>query len=158
MDSQSFAWSASSQFHGEVGSFSSGRVKLDLLKPMTFMNKSGLSVGKMLRYYKLKPEELLVVHDELELSEGLVRLKRDGGHAGHNGLRDIILHIDSRDFYRLRVGVGRPVTGSSVSDYVLSKTSVQAFAQLCKVFEQIESHLELLLEGDVEKFNAIFTR
>ena len=90
-------WSPSRQFQGEITDFAMGGDKLFMLKPMTFMNKSGLAVGSMLRYYKLKPEEMLVVHDELDLAEGVVKMKRDGGHAGHNGLRDIISHIASRD-------------------------------------------------------------
>ena len=81
-----------------------------------------MSVGKVLRYYKLKPEEMLVVHDELELPEGVLSLKRDGGHAGHNGLRDIIAHIDSRDFYRLRIGIGRPAAGRQYCGLCFVKT------------------------------------
>lgn len=147
------SWSVNGQFQGEIGSLSSSVFKLDLLKPMTFMNRSGSSVGKVLRYYRIAPEELLVVHDELELPEGAVRLKRDGGHAGHNGLRDIIAQIDSRDFYRLRVGIGRPVLGSNIADYVLSKLSSQAFLQLDGVFSRVESNFSALIEGDVERFN-----
>ena len=155
--SQGCRWSASSQFHGEVTNLSLGMDKLVLLKPMTFMNKSGLAVGKLLRYHKLKPEELLVVHDELELAEGVVRMKRDGGHAGHNGLRDIIAHIDSRDFYRVRVGIGRPVTGSNIADYVLSKPSSHAFVLFDTVFRALEARLGIMVSGDVDLLNAELT-
>lgn len=155
--SQGCRWSASSQFHGEVANLSVGMDKLVLLKPMTFMNKSGLAVGKLLRYHKLKPEELLVVHDELELAEGAIKMKRDGGHAGHNGLRDIIAHIDSRDFYRVRVGIGRPVAGSNIADYVLSKPSSHAFALFDAVFRVLEARLDVMVSGDVDRLNAELT-
>lgn len=149
-------WSGSGQFQGEVAGFSAGVEKLLLLKPMTFMNKSGVSVGKMLRYHKLKPEELLVVHDELELPEGLVKMKRDGGHAGHNGLRDIISHIDSRDFYRLRVGIGRPeAPGANIANYVLSKPPLAVLNLFDAVFAQVESRLDLVLAGNLAEFNAL---
>lgn len=149
-------WSASGQFQGDVASSSGGAGKLLLLKPMTFMNRSGVSVGKMLRYHKLKPEELLVVHDELELPEGVVKMKRDGGHAGHNGLRDIISHIDSRDFYRLRVGIGRPeAAGSNIANYVLSRPSLAALNLFEVAFSKIESQLDLVLAGNLAEFNAL---
>lgn len=141
-------WSSSGQFSGEVAECNVGGCKLMLLKPMTFMNKSGMSVGKFLRYYKFSPEEMLVAHDDLELFEGLVRLKRDGGHGGHNGLRDIIAHIDSRDFYRLRFGIGRPVAGEKVADYVLSGLSLDAQAGLLSVFEEVAKNMADVVVGN----------
>lgn len=153
-DSQGSRWSASGQFQAQVAEFSSGASRITLLKPLTFMNKSGLSVGKLFRYYKLRPEELLVVHDELDLPEGVVKMKRDGGHAGHNGLRDIIAHIDSRDFYRLRLGIGRPAVGANVADYVLSNPSRAATAIFESVFAELNTQLEMVLQGDVARVNA----
>ena len=148
-------WSASAQFQGETADYSVGKDRFLLLKPMTFMNRSGSSVGKLMNYYKIKPDEMLVVHDELELPEGVVRLKRDGGHAGHNGLRDIIAHIDSRDFYRLRVGIGRPVHGKSVADYVLSKPSQEGYALLEGVCKMMVDRMDLLANGDVSSVNEL---
>lgn len=153
-DSMLCRWSTHNQFQAELAEFSIGPNKFILLKPMTYMNKSGLSVGKVLRYYKLEPEELLVVHDELDLSEGVIKLKRDGGHAGHNGLRDIIAHIGSRDFYRLRIGIGRPAVGVNVADYVLSSLSKSVLNGLNEVFGLLIDNLGLLLEGDVPRLNA----
>lgn len=153
-DSKSCRWSLHNQFQAEIADFSIGADKFILLKPMTFMNKSGLSVGKVLRYFKIGSEELLVVHDELDLPEGVVKMKRDGGHAGHNGLRDIIAHIDTRDFYRLRVGIGRPVVGASVADYVLSNLSKVAMNDLGAVFGLLVDQFTLLRDGDVVKLNA----
>ncbi|CAD6875147.1 aminoacyl-tRNA hydrolase [Methylomonas fluvii] len=147
-------WSSSSQFSGEVAECNIGGFRLVLLKPMTFMNKSGVSVGKLLRYYKLNPEEMLVVHDDLELAEGVVRLKRDGGHGGHNGLRDIIAHIDSRDFYRLRLGIGRPVARGAVADYVLSGLSLDGQVRLLGMFEGLAKNMEALIAGNLALINA----
>lgn len=153
--SASCAWSVSAQFQGETASFSVNGDKLVLLKPMTFMNKSGYSVGRLLRFYKIKPEEMLVVHDELELPEGVVKLKRDGGHAGHNGLRDIIAHIDSRDFYRLRLGIGRPPLGGNISDYVLSRFSQEGMLVMEGLCCRMVQHIDLLLAGDVTAVNGL---
>ncbi len=148
-------WSGCGRFQGEMASYSRGGNELLLLKPMTFMNRSGMSVGKVFRYYKFKPEEMLVVHDELELPEGAVKLKRDGGHAGHNGLRDIISHIESRDFYRLRIGIGRPAVGSSVADYVLSKPSQHGCELIDSVCRMMISEIDLLINGNVAALNDL---
>ena len=148
-------WSVSAQFQGETASLSVRSDRLVLLKPMTFMNKSGDSVGKLLRFYKIKPEEMLVVHDELELAEGVVKLKRDGGHAGHNGLRDIIAHIDSRDFYRLRLGIGRPSIGSNISDYVLSRPSQAGVLVMEGLCSRMVQHVDLLVDCEVSAVNEL---
>lgn len=153
VDANGGRWSSNSQFQGDIANLEVAGHKLVLLKPMTFMNRSGSAVGKVLRYYKFQPDELLVVHDELDLPEGVVKLKRDGGHAGHNGLRDIIAHIDSRDFYRLRVGIGRPLSGINVADYVLSKPSDQVFVLFDNVFRRLEVDLSMLIAGDVAAVN-----
>jgi len=94
-----------------------------LLKPQTYMNKSGLSVSSCAKYFDIPVEEILVVHDELDLEPGVVRLKKGGGHGGHNGLRDIVSHLSSKDFYRLRLGVGHPGDRNRVADYVLNAPS-----------------------------------
>ncbi|MGZ0076793.1 aminoacyl-tRNA hydrolase [Methylomonas sp. YC3] len=147
-------WSSSSQFSGEVAECNIGGYGLVLLKPMTFMNKSGLSVGKFLRYYKFKSEEMLVVHDELELPEGVVKMKKDGGHGGHNGLRDIIAHIDTRDFYRLRIGIGRPVAGVGVADYVLSSLSCDGQARMLGLFGELAKSMDALVLGDLNSIGV----
>lgn len=89
--------------------------------PHTFMNHSGQTVGLLARFYKIKPEEILVAHDELDLSPGTVKLKFSGGHGGHNGLRDIINQLGQPTFYRLRIGIGHPGDSKLVSNYVLKK-------------------------------------
>lgn len=150
-------WVDAAQFSGEVAECSTPLGKLILLKPMTFMNRSGVSVGKFLKYYKVFPEEMLVVHDDLELSDGVIRLKRDGGHAGHNGLRDIIAHVGSRDFYRLRIGIGRPEAGKNVADYVLSRLPVVAQFDLTVRFGEVLDNMSALIAGDLGLVNGLWT-
>ena len=94
-----------------------------LVMPTCFMNESGLSIRLLSNFYKLLPQEILIAHDELALNPGIARLKIGGGHAGHNGLRDIITHLHTQDFYRLRLGIGHPGTRTAVTNYVLSKPS-----------------------------------
>lgn len=92
-----------------------------LLEPQTFMNLSGKSVGALTRFFKIKPEEVLVVHDELDLPPGQVKLKKGGGHGGHNGLRDIHAQLGSPDYWRLRIGIGHPGDKNEVPNWVLRK-------------------------------------
>ena len=90
-----------------------------LIEPQTFMNASGRAVSALSRFYRIAPEHILVVHDELDLEPGAVRLKLGGGLGGHNGLKDIASHLGTRDFWRLRLGIGHPGEKKNVSDYVL---------------------------------------
>jgi len=147
-------WADSSQFHGLVAECHVANIKLILLKPLTYMNRSGLAVASLMRYYKINPEEVLVAHDELDLPVGEIKLKRDGGHAGHNGLRDIMAHLSSKDFYRLRIGIDRPAQGANVADYVLSVPSADKLVSLDAVFNGVSNKLSIMLAGDVAGFNA----
>jgi PTH1 family peptidyl-tRNA hydrolase len=143
------AWSNQSKFQGLFAECSIAQAKVILLKPDTFMNRSGQAVGKVCRYYKLLPEEILVVHDELDFNPGVVKLKKDGGHAGHNGLRDIIAHLGSKDFYRLRVGIGRPASGKSVADFVLCAPTRDELHLIENVFESSRCYLGQMVVGDM---------
>jgi PTH1 family peptidyl-tRNA hydrolase len=96
-----------------------------LLKPMTFMNRSGVSVSSLARFFKISPDQILVVHDELDLQPGQVKLKFGGSAAGHNGLKDIHGMLGSPDFWRLRLGIGHPGVKSEVVNYVLKKPSAE---------------------------------
>lgn len=107
-----------SKFQAEVGTLKLGGRRVALLKPTTYMNLSGQAVGAYARYYKIQPAAILVVHDELDLAPGTVRLKRGGGHGGHNGLRDITAQIGA-EFLRLRLGIGHPGSADKVVEYVL---------------------------------------
>ena len=111
---------AESKFHGLTGRVLLGRCDLRLLIPTTFMNRSGQAVASVVNFYKLQPEEVLVVHDELDLPPGVARFKHGGGHGGHNGLRDIVSALgNNRDFSRLRIGIGHPGNSGEVTSFVL---------------------------------------
>ena len=111
-----------SKFSGRVAEVRLGDLRLALLKPETYMNESGRSVGAAARFFKVPPERTLLVHDDVDLDEGRLQARLGGGLAGHNGLRSIAQHLGTNDFLRLRIGVGRPERGDPrpVADYVLS--------------------------------------
>jgi len=140
----------SPKFFGDLAECKVGSAKLLLLKPATFMNRSGQSVGALLKYYKLQPDQLLVVHDELDFNPGVVKLKKDGGHAGHNGLRDIIAHVGTKDFYRLRLGIGRPPAGKVVADFVLSSPSRQEADLLDAAIKAGLGFVPQLVAGEID--------
>jgi peptidyl-tRNA hydrolase, PTH1 family len=111
-----------SKFSGSLAEVRLGELRLGLLKPETYMNESGGSVGAAAWFFKVEPESLLVVHDDVDLEPGRLQARRGGGLAGHNGLRSLAQHLGAQDFLRLRIGVGRPGRGDrrSVSDWVLA--------------------------------------
>ncbi len=148
-DDLSCSWFNESKFQGVFAQGKIANAPVMLLKPDTFMNRSGQSVGKIARYYKLQPEEILVVHDELDFNPGIVKLKKDGGHAGHNGLRDIIAHLNSNQFYRLRIGRGRPAAGKVVADFVLSNPSKNEFELLLEAFDFTRGYIPQMVNGDM---------
>jgi PTH1 family peptidyl-tRNA hydrolase len=110
-----------SKLHGETAKIVLDSKPLLLLKPNTFMNKSGIAVATALRYWKIEPEEMLVAHDDLDLPPGAARLKFDGGHGGQNGLRDIFAHLGHGKFHRLRLGIGHPGDKDRVTPWVLGR-------------------------------------
>ena len=114
---------ADKKFHGEVAKISLEGKDIWLLKPETFMNRSGLAVQSLMSFYRMTAEQLLVAHDEIDLPPGTAKLKTGGGHGGHNGLRDIISQLGSKEFNRLRIGVGHPGSKDQVVDYVLRNPS-----------------------------------
>jgi PTH1 family peptidyl-tRNA hydrolase len=112
-----------------------------LLKPATYMNHSGRAVAGLSRYFRIPVERILVVHDDIDLPPGTARLKQGGGHGGHNGLRDIVAALGDADFWRLRLGVGRPGDQSAVVDYVLQTPRTEEAAA---IMEAVTASLELL--------------
>lgn len=140
-----------SKFHGDVCKLSLGGSDIWLLKPGTFMNLSGKAVAALARFYKLAPESLLVVHDELDIAPGQLRLKQGGGHGGHNGLRDIIAQLGSRDFYRLRIGIGHPGSSREVTNYVLGKASGDDRQLIENAIDDALHELPLILDGEWQK-------
>jgi PTH1 family peptidyl-tRNA hydrolase len=113
-----------SRFNGMLAKTSIAGNEVWLLEPLTFMNRSGQSVGALARFFKIKPEEVLVVHDELDIAPGVAKLKKGGSSGGHNGLKDITAALGTQDYWRLRLGIGHPRNQNSqqaVADFVLHR-------------------------------------
>jgi len=138
------------KFHGELCKGRIGEQDVWLLKPMTFMNRSGQSAAALARFYKIPAEEILVVHDELDLPPGTLKLKKGGGHGGHNGLRDLVAHL-GKDFVRLRVGIGHPGHSSQVTGYVLTKASASEREQVETALNEALESLPEIVGGDLQK-------
>lgn len=143
------------------GSLSEGRfgsTRAVLLRPETFMNKSGDSVAAAMRFYKLEPEDVIVMHDELDLAPGKVKCKMGGGHAGHNGLRSIHSHLGP-EYARVRLGIGHPGHKDRVASYVLSDFAKAEAGWLDDVLQGISDGAEYLATGDNARFmNAVSLR
>ncbi len=139
------------KFHGEVAKVNVQGKDIWLLKPDTFMNRSGLATNSLLSFYRITAEQLLVAHDEIDLPPGAAKLKTGGGHGGHNGLRDIINQLGSKDFHRLRIGVGHPGSKEQVVDYVLHSDSRDERILIDRDIDDAVSVLPDLAEGSLEK-------
>lgn len=144
-----------SRLHAETAKVSIGGQSVLLLKPTTFMNKSGIAVVSALRYYKIAAEEMLVAHDELDLPPGTARLKFDGGHGGQNGLRDIMAHLGDGKFHRLRVGIGHPGHKDKVTGWVLGRAGAKDEDAIMASIGAAFDVLPLALSGD---FNEAMKR
>ncbi len=138
-------------YHGRVARVNRPEGPVWLLEPMTYMNRSGQSVAPLARFFKIPPEDILVVHDELDLLPGEVRLKRGGGTGGHNGLKDIQAQLGSADYWRLRLGIGHPGVKSEVADYVLRKPSPDHRDALERAIESSLKAADLMLAGEMDK-------
>lgn len=122
-----------------------------LLEPMTYMNVSGKSVAALARFFKIAPDEVLVVHDELDLLPGQAKLKLGGSHAGHNGLKDIHAQLGTADYWRLRLGIGHPGVKAEVVNYVLRKPSAEQREAIDKSIDDSLKALDLILAGEMER-------
>ena len=142
---------AETRFHGQLASIRVGGRECRLLKPSTFMNRSGQAVSSLSHYFKIPPQQILLAHDELDLPAGVARFKQGGGHAGHNGLRDTMAALGSRDFYRLRIGIDHPQERDKVVDYVLSRPSRADAQAIGRALEAAADALPDLLAGDLQK-------
>ena len=142
--------SFSAKHHGLISKGRVGEHPLLLLKPATYMNKSGISVAEVVRYYNIPLEHLWVAHDDLDLETGIVRTRRGGGHGGHNGLRDIDRHL-GKDYGRIRFGIGHPGSKEQVHHHVLSDFSRAEWERQAPVIEAVSEYLHYLLEGNPEK-------
>ena len=144
-------WSFDGKLHGESCKVRLGGEPVWLLKPATFMNKSGIAVASALRYYKISPEECLVAHDDLDLPAGTARMKFDGGHGGQNGLRDIVAHLGHGKFHRLRLGIGHPGHRDQVTSWVLGRPSAQDEDAIVDGIARALDVLPLAVDGQFDK-------
>jgi len=146
-DKNFHAWVAKARTGGQAAQ------PIFLAKPGTFMNRSGQAVGALMRFYKLTPEQLLVLHDELDLLPGQAKLKRGGGHAGHNGLRDIQSALGSADFWRMRIGIGHPRTlglAQPVINFVLHPPRAEESSAIEQTMMRCREIIPELLRGKFE--------
>ena len=146
-----------SKFSGSLSAVRFGDARVALLKPETYMNESGRSLGAAARFFKVEPEQVLVVHDDVDLETGRLQARAGGGLAGHNGLRSLAQHLGSQDFLRLRIGVGRPGRGDprSVADWVLSAFAPEddAEALVSRSADAVETIVSEGLEAAQQRFN-----
>ena len=142
-----------SKFQGELAEGTIGGEKVLVLKPMTFMNESGRAVHEAATFYKIAPEDILVLHDELDLAPGKLRTKRGGGHAGHNGLRSIHAHM-GEGYGRLRLGIGHPGHKDRVSDYVLSDFAKADGDWLAPLLDAVADNIAFALDGKDSDFTT----
>ncbi|WP_016687585.1 aminoacyl-tRNA hydrolase [Neisseria sicca] len=139
------------KFFGSVARISISGSDLWLLKPATFMNRSGQAVAALAQFYKIKPEEILVVHDELDIPCGRIKFKLGGGNGGHNGLKDIQARLGTPDFYRLRLGIDHPGDRNLVVGYVLNKPSPEHKQQIDEAINKSLKAVPMLLAGEWEE-------
>jgi PTH1 family peptidyl-tRNA hydrolase len=144
-----------SKLHGETAKIVVDGQSLWLLKPTTYMNKSGIAIQSALRYWKIEPEEMLIAHDDLDLPAGTARLKFDGGHGGQNGLRDVLTHLGHGKFHRLRLGIGHPGDKNRVLSWVLGRPGVDDEKAIIEAIGRSLAVMPLAVHGD---FNEAMKR
>ncbi|WP_421857954.1 aminoacyl-tRNA hydrolase [Marinobacter salarius] len=125
------------KYHGLYARIQLQGLDLHLLNPSTYMNRSGLSIKALADFFKIQPQQILVAHDELDLPPGTAKLKKSGGHGGHNGLRDTIAHLGTNDFQRLRIGIGHPGDSRQVTGYVLGRLGKRETEELNALIDEI---------------------
>lgn len=141
---------ADNKFHGLAARATLQGHELHLLEPQTFMNVSGRSVGALAQFYKIEPAQILVVHDELDLPPGSAKLKLGGGHGGHNGLKDIIAHLGTKEFWRLRIGIGHPGDRAEVINFVLNAPRKEEQMLIDEAMRRAQEVTPLIIEGKLE--------
>lgn len=144
-----------SRFKGKIVHLDIVKHSCYLLSPTTYMNASGESVATVAKFYKIPPQNILVIHDDLDFPPGTIRLKKDGGHGGHNGLKNIVLHLHSKEFYRIRIGIGHPGYKNAVISYVLNKPSGTEKMQIIQAIDRGISAIPELLAGNIDKVTQI---
>lgn len=136
------------KLHGELASLEIDNFACKAFLPLTYMNHSGLAVKTVVNFLQIKINELLIVHDDLDLAPGRVKFKTGGGHGGHNGLRDIINQLKTADFHRLRIGIGHPQHRDLVVDYVLTKPTHEEKQLILLAIKRSIAEIATILSGD----------
>ena len=149
--SMGFQFSYETKFKAKVARTVIAGQAVHLIKPQTFMNKSGEVVSAYANYFNKTAEQIIVAHDELDLEPGVIRLKKDGGHGGHNGLRDIINKLSSKEFYRLRVGIGHPGDRNEVTNYVLKSPGKIESEQISSAIGAGVAEIPAICAGEYQK-------
>jgi len=141
-----------SKFNGEITEGRFGGQKIALLKPTTFMNESGQSVGKAAKFYKIPPEKIIVFHDELDIAPFKTKMKQGGGAGGHNGIKSIDAHLGDKNYWRVRMGIGHPGDKNRVSGYVLNDFSKEEQKLLPEYLDAITRFADLLLDNNKDEY------
>lgn len=137
------------KFHLECAEFSIAGERIFFAKPICYMNESGLAVASFAKFYQIKPEEILVAHDELDLPPGVARLKKGGGNGGHNGLKDIFARLGSAEFYRLRIGIGHPGHRDKVVGFVLQNPRLEEKIEIDRSIDRALDVMPDVFKGDL---------
>lgn len=144
--------SAEAKFSGKTARAVINGQEIRFLIPTTFMNLSGKAVGALANFYRIQPEQILVIHDELDLPPGVAKIKQGGGHGGHNGLKDIIAQLaNNKNFYRLRIGIGHPGDKNLVASYVLNKPSPTDWQLIDRTLDEATDSVEILIKEGITK-------
>jgi len=147
--SEGLRFAAAPRFHAETASWESANERILLVKPQTFMNHSGEAVGALARYYHVDEQDILVVYDDLDLPCGKLRIKKGGGHGGHNGLRSIHAHLPTTDYIRVKIGIGRPPHGD-ITAWVLGNADEADRVHEARIFAALMGEINTLLSGQTD--------
>ena len=147
------------KFHATVGECNIGGVRVLLMKPTTLMNNSGIAIGEAASFYKISPERVLVLHDEISFDPGIIRIRRKGSAGGHNGLKSIIARLPGESFPRIKIGVGKKQTPEyDLADWVLGKMPESDLKAVRGRFEDIASAAEMIVKGDIDGAMAKYSK
>ncbi len=148
-EDQGLRFAAAPRFHAETAEWQTGGHRVLLVKPQTFMNNSGESVGVLARYYDVATSDIFVVYDDLDLAAGKFRMRTGGGHGGHNGLKSLNSHLPDGDYHRLKVGIGRPPAGMDVTPWVLGRAEAADREQEARIFAALLREISTVLDGNL---------
>lgn len=147
------------KFHATVAEAEIGGTGVLLMKPTTLMNNSGVAIAEAATFYKIPPENVIILHDEISFDPGIIRIRRKGSAGGHNGLKSIIAHLGSQDFPRIKIGVGKkPSPEYDLADFVLGKFPEDDLKKLSERYPDIHSATELIVKGDIEDAMQKFSK